>query len=90
MGKFTVENDSSLWQMKMKAMLVQQGLSTAIDEATVNTLKKADAEKANGMDAKAHNAILLSLGDEVLRPCLVGRKFYVFCIQTFRKQGKRV
>ena len=24
------------------------------------------------------------------RPCLVGRKFSVFCIQTFRKQGKRV
>ena len=27
---------------------------------------------------------------EKLRPCLVGRKFSVFCIQTFRKQGKRV
>ena len=25
-----------------------------------------------------------------VRPCLVGRKFSVFCIQTFRKQGKRV
>ena len=25
-----------------------------------------------------------------LRPCLIGRKFYVFSIQTFRKQGKRV
>ena len=27
---------------------------------------------------------------EMVRPCLVGRKFSVFCIQTFRKQGKRV
>ena len=25
-----------------------------------------------------------------IRPCLVGRKFSVFCFQTFRKQGKRV
>ena len=27
---------------------------------------------------------------ETIRPYLVGKKFYVFCIQTFRKQGKRV
>ena len=27
---------------------------------------------------------------ENIRPYLVGRKFSVFCIQTFRKQGKRV
>ena len=27
---------------------------------------------------------------ERLRPCLVGRKFSVFSIQTFRKQGKHV
>ena len=26
----------------------------------------------------------------LFRPYLVGRKFYVFSIQTFRKQGKRV
>ena len=29
-------------------------------------------------------------GPEYLRPCLVGKIFSVFCIQTFRKQGKRV
>ena len=27
---------------------------------------------------------------DVFRPCLVGRKFFVFSIQTFRKQGKHV
>ena len=36
-----------------------------------------------GREAKIHEKIKF-------RPCLVGRKFYVFCIQTFRKQGKRV
>ena len=27
---------------------------------------------------------------ENIRPCLVDRKFFVFSIQTFRKQGKHV
>ena len=33
-----------------------------------------------------------SIGEEygMVRPCLVGIKFYVLCIQTFRKQRKRV
>ena len=30
------------------------------------------------------------LATEFIRPCLVGRKFSVFSIQTFRKQGKHV
>ena len=34
--------------------------------------------------------VFKSSTDGFLRPCLVGRKFFVFCIQTFRKQGKRV
>ena len=39
----------------------------------------------------AHAAAAMGMNpDEMLRPCLVGRKFSVFCIQTFRKQGKRV
>ena len=29
-------------------------------------------------------------GEGNVRPCLVGRRFSVFCIHTFRKQGKRV
>ena len=33
---------------------------------------------------------LLGQTFEKIRPCLVGRKFSVFYIQTFRKQGKHV
>ena len=35
--------------------------------------------------------VVFRIGDPgTLRPCLVGRKFSVFCFQTFRKQGKCV
>ena len=33
---------------------------------------------------------VLKLSEQEARPCLVGRKFSVFCIQTFRKQEKRI
>ena len=65
--KFSGENDFSLWRIKMKALLVHQGLSTAIDVEALGKLKASDANKAREIDSKAHSAILLSLGDEVLR-----------------------
>ena len=40
-----------------------------------------------GNPARQHNWVVR---EGWIRPCLVGRKFSVFCIQTFRKQGKRV
>ena len=33
---------------------------------------------------------LVELGNGFIRSCLAGRKFSVFSIQTFRKQGKHV
>ena len=33
---------------------------------------------------------LILENDRWLKPCLIGRKFSVFSIQTFRKQGKHV
>ena len=44
--KFTGENDFTLWRIKMRALLVQQGLSVAIDEEAMTKLKQADEEKA--------------------------------------------
>lgn len=65
LDKFTGTNDFSLWRLKMKALLVHNGLSEAINknvlEATLDKKKKMD------LDAKAHSAILLSLGNVVLR-----------------------
>ena len=50
----------------MKALLVQQVLSTAIDEQTMVKLKQSNEDKTDDIEEKAHNAILLSLGNEVL------------------------
>ena len=49
----------------MKAFLVHQGISEALDVEAMNLLE--DKKKKNEIEAKAHSAILLSLGDEVLR-----------------------
>ncbi|KAI4328696.1 hypothetical protein L6164_021031 [Bauhinia variegata] len=64
--KFNGSNDFTLWKVKMKAFLVQQGCAAALDgeENLPETMEAT--EKASFM-AKAHSAIPLSLGDEVLR-----------------------
>src|SRR3954467_13461592 len=64
--KFTGVNDFGLWRLKMKALLVQQGCLEALKgEAAMNVALTA-AEKTT-MIEKAHNTILLSLGEKVLR-----------------------
>ena len=65
--EFTRENYLSLWRIKMKALLVQQRLSSIIDEEAMAKLKETDAEKDWDIEAKAYNTVFLSLGDEVLR-----------------------
>ena len=64
--KFNGSNDFTLWKIKMKAVLVQQGCSAALEgeEKLPTNLK---AEEKTDILAKAHSAILLSLTDEVLR-----------------------
>ena len=64
--KFTGTNDFGLWRIKMKALLVQQGIYQAIDREELEELGD-DKKKIREIEAKAHSAILLSLGDEVLR-----------------------
>ncbi|KAL9444475.1 hypothetical protein AB3S75_017630 [Citrus x aurantiifolia] len=66
--KFSVENDFHLWRLKMKALLVHQGLDVALGE--VSSSKKprkiANEDLPDVLD-RAHSAIILSLGDGVLR-----------------------
>ena len=68
--KFTSRNDFGLWKVKMKAMLVQQGLWEAMKykqpNKTADLEDKAEIKKLDMMD-RAHSAIMLSLGDRVLR-----------------------
>uniref|UniRef100_A0A803NRR5 CCHC-type domain-containing protein n=1 Tax=Cannabis sativa TaxID=3483 RepID=A0A803NRR5_CANSA len=63
--KFTGENNFGLWRLKMKAMLVHQGLHETLDIVSLAAME--DHKKKNEIQIKAHSAILLSLGDEVLR-----------------------
>ncbi|KAL6513040.1 E3 ubiquitin-protein ligase upl4 [Orobanche minor] len=62
--KFTGENDFNLWRIKIKALLVQQGVGAAIDQ---EALAAIDKTKVAEIQSKAHSALILSLGDEVLR-----------------------
>ncbi|PPR84446.1 hypothetical protein GOBAR_AA36262 [Gossypium barbadense] len=64
--KFTGKNSFSLWRIKMRAVLVQQGLLKALSgkDKLPSTLSE---EQKDDMLERAHSAILLCLGDEVLR-----------------------
>src|SRR3954467_5783365 len=59
-------NDFGLWHLKMKALLVQQGCLEALKGEAAMNAALTTAEKTT-MIEKAHNAILWSLGDKVLR-----------------------
>ena len=64
--KFNEKNDFSLWRVKMRALLVQQGLWKALKGNNALPATLSDEEKEDLLE-QAHSAILLSLGDEVLR-----------------------
>ena len=64
--RFTGQNDFGLWRVKMRALLVHQGLDDALkgDKGLPSTM--SEKEKKEIME-KAHSVIVLSLGDKVLR-----------------------
>ena len=64
--KFNGSNDFSLWKIKMQAILVQQNLILALDgvDALPDSWTKYHKEEVM---QKAHSAVILSLGDDVLR-----------------------
>ena len=63
---FTGVNDFGLWHLKMQALLVQLGLLEALKGSEKMDDALTEKEKTT-MIEKAHNAIMLSLGDKVLR-----------------------
>ncbi|KAH9699562.1 hypothetical protein KPL71_024410 [Citrus sinensis] len=66
--KFTGENDFHLWRLKMRALLVHQRLDVALDDesSSKKPMKVTEEELSEVLD-RAHSAIILSLGDGVLR-----------------------
>ncbi|XP_048420834.1 receptor kinase-like protein Xa21 [Pyrus x bretschneideri] len=64
--KFNGRNDFSLWRVKMRAVLVQQGLLKALQGVEALPQDWSAEEKEDALN-RAHSAIMLSLSDEVLR-----------------------
>lgn len=64
--KFNGRNDFNLWRLKMRALLVQQGLLKALKGVNALPTTLSDDEKEDILE-RAHSAILLCLADEVLR-----------------------
>jgi len=56
-------DDFSLWQVKMNALLVHQGLDATFSQEAIT---KIEEKRRVDVTKKDHNAILLSLGDEVI------------------------
>jgi len=63
---FTKDNDFGLWKVKMKAVLIQQKCEKALKGESALPVTMSQAEKIEMMD-KARSAIVLCLGDKVLR-----------------------
>uniref|UniRef100_A0A2N9EX70 Reverse transcriptase Ty1/copia-type domain-containing protein n=1 Tax=Fagus sylvatica TaxID=28930 RepID=A0A2N9EX70_FAGSY len=64
--KFNGKNDFSLWRVKMRTLLVQQGLLRALKGKDSLPTQLSEEEKEDLLE-RAHSAIQLSLADEVLR-----------------------
>ena len=64
--KFSGKNDFGLWRIKIRAILVQQGLVDALRGESGLSVNLSPKEKTE-ITEKAHSAIILCLGDRALR-----------------------
>jgi len=64
--KFTGDNDSGLWKVKMEAVLIQQKCEKDLKGEGSLPVTMSRAEKTEMVD-KAKSAIVLCLGDKVFR-----------------------
>ncbi|KAL8529489.1 hypothetical protein ACS0TY_006788 [Phlomoides rotata] len=71
--KFYGKMNFGLWRIKMKVLLVHQGLADALkgdsgeSSTSDNEESSSDAAERAKMMEKAHSAIIICLGDKVLR-----------------------
>ncbi|GJZ38210.1 hypothetical protein Tco_0584401 [Tanacetum coccineum] len=61
--KFDGKNDFGLWQIKMRALMVQQGCDAALETLPVDM----EAGENVALMQKAYITLILCLGDRVLR-----------------------
>ena len=60
--KFTGRNSFSLWQIKMRALLKQQGLWAPLSKKTID----AESAEMAVLEEKAHSTIVLCLADDII------------------------
>ena len=69
--KFTGKNDFNMWKIKMKALLITQGLGDAIESENNNDSRGVSSsktpEEVAEINKRAKSVIILSLGDSVIR-----------------------
>ncbi|KAH9685060.1 hypothetical protein KPL70_013801 [Citrus sinensis] len=69
--KFTGKNDFNMWKVKMKALLITQGLGDALEPVTkkegIEASSSLTPQQATDIDKRARSTIILSLGDSVIR-----------------------
>ncbi|KAH9762289.1 hypothetical protein KPL70_000762 [Citrus sinensis] len=66
--RFTIGGDFSLWRMKMRALLVHQGLESTLEEDDLGDASSSVSdEKKRQIQNKAHSTLILSLNDSILR-----------------------
>ncbi|KAL8480589.1 hypothetical protein ACS0TY_027220 [Phlomoides rotata] len=65
--KLTDKVDFSLWKMKVKALLIHQGLGAALRKEEPSDKGKTKVEDLEEIQEKAHSMIILCLGDKALR-----------------------
>ncbi|GKA30357.1 hypothetical protein Tco_0716662, partial [Tanacetum coccineum] len=61
--KFDGKNDFGLWQIKMRALMVQQGCDAALETLSADM----EAGEKAALMKKAYSTLILCLGDRVLR-----------------------
>lgn len=65
--KFIIGGDFSLWKMNMRALLVHQGLESALEETNQDGAESyVSDEKKNQIQNRAHGTLILSLSDSIL------------------------
>ena len=66
--KFTNGGDFSLWKLKMRALLVHQGLESALEEDDPEAPSTSVFdEKRKHIQNRTHSTLILSLSDSILR-----------------------
>ena len=78
--KFTIGGDFSLWKMRMRVVLIHQGLESALEEDDLGGASSSiPDEKKRQIHNKAHNSLILSLSDLILREISEEKKALGIC-----------